>query len=155
MSEQRGKITDIFIAPDKGEPMQSRERVRALAGWGLEGDRYAMGLGAFSSDKRQVIRHVTLIEEEAISESDFSAEETRRNIVTRGINLNELIEVRFVVDEVWMRGVELCDPCGRPSKLSDKPGFKEAFDDRGGLRAEVLSSGIIEVNAPVYVPGDQ
>ncbi len=150
-------VEQIFISPDKGVPMVPLETVQAIAGVGLEGDRYALGIGAFSKGKRQVIRHVSLVGLEAIEESNTLAEEpflpseTRRNIVTSGIDLNELVGESFYVGDVEMRGVELCDPCGRPSKLAGKPRFQDAFENRGGLRAEVLSSGLIAVHDTIRV----
>lgn len=146
------KVLQIFTCDDKGKPMLVRDSIRALAGVGLEGDRYALGRGAYSKDKRQPLRHVSLVGIEAIAaanstlETSFKPAETRRNILTKGIDLNELVGVEFAVGEVAMRGVELCTPCARPSKLAEKPYFKQAFDDRGGLRAEILSSGLIAVN---------
>lgn len=149
-----GRVVVVFVCPDKGEPMQkAKPHAKALAGLGLEGDRYALGKGAHSKSPREVVRHVTLIEIEAIWDANlesggsgqiFHLSETRRNIVTRGVRLSELVDRVFLVGEVRMRGVEICGPCVRPSVLSGKSGFKEAFTGtRGGIRAEVLSDGII------------
>ena len=152
MQEIQPHVTAIFITSDKGLPMQSQDTVHAIAGVGLAGDRYARGTGAYSKSKRETIRHVSLVSEEAIKEANkengtnFTPRETRRNIVTRGIDLNELVGQEFYVGNVRMRGVELCDPCARPSALSHKPGFEPAFRQRGGLRAEILSDGDIAIN---------
>ncbi|MCH7641592.1 sulfurase [Patescibacteria group bacterium] len=146
---KEGRVTLIFVSPDKGFPMQSVDEVEAIAGIGLAEDRYAEGKGAYSNSKRKTIRQVSLIELEAIGKANaeywtaFSPQDTRRNILTSGIDLNSLVGKDFRVGEVKMRGVELCEPCDRPSKLSKKKGFNEAFQGRGGLRAEVLSSGTI------------
>jgi MOSC domain-containing protein YiiM len=149
MTELQPRVTAIFISPDKGIPMQSQERINAIAGIGLEGDRYARGTGAYSKSKREVIRHVSLVSQEAIDAANtangttFTAAETRRNILTEGIDLNELVGQEFSVGGVRMKGVGLCDPCARPSALSGKPGFEPAFRQRGGLRAEILTDGDI------------
>ena len=120
-------------------------------GYGLIGDRYAEGRGAYSRSKVPKIRHVSLIAAEAIAaaneglEQPFEEAETRRNLVTIGLELNDLVGAEFSIGGILMRGVELCDPCRRPEKLAGKPGFEEAFQGRGGLRAEALASGIIVV----------
>lgn len=153
-----GKVLFIYTCPDKGQPMQAKIQVNAIAGIGLEGDRYALGIGAWSK-ARVTVRHVSLIAVEAIAaandelETPFSPWETRRNIVTEGIDLNGLVGKCFTVGGVDMRGVELCDPCARPSKLAGKADFEEAFRERGGLRAEILSSGTISVGDDI-IPKD-
>ena len=141
-----GKVVQIFIAPDEGEPMREVREVRALKGLGLEGDRYAGDKGAWSKSRRRVIRQVSLIEQEAIERAGkFLASEARRNIVVSGFPLNKLVGEKFLVGGCVMRGVELCDPCQRPSKLCGKDGFEELFAGFGGLRAEVLNTDIIQV----------
>ena len=116
-----GKVVQIFIAPDEGEPMREVREVRALKGLGLEGDRYAGDKGAWSKSRRRVIRQVSLIEQEAIERAGkFLASEARRNIVVSGFPLNKLVGEKFLVGGCVMRGVELCDPCQKPSKLCGK-----------------------------------
>jgi len=154
-----GRVISIFTCPDKGNPMERQESVFATAGAGLEGDRYARKRGAYSLVRTEVPRHVTLISDEAFAEANdwlrdkgmttFDRAETRRNIYTYGVDLNALVGREFLVGEVRMRGVELADPCHRPSALSGKKGFKEAFAGRGGLRAEILSDGDIEVGTEI------
>ncbi len=138
--------------------MKSREEVRAIAGVGLEDDRYANESGAFSKGKAAKIRHVTLVSLEAIAEANaannetqFSPEETRRNLVTTGVDLNQLVDQEFQVGSVRMRGTELCKPCARPSNLSGKPGFKDSFENKGGLRAEILNDGDIKKGDTIQV----
>jgi MOSC domain-containing protein YiiM len=146
-----GKILSIYICSDKGQDMCEVQQVQAVMQVGLMGDRYALGKGAWSHSKTVKIRHVSLIATEAIIEANkllsvpFLPQETRRNLLTEGIELNGLVGKRFQVGGVAMRGVELCDPCKRPSALCDKPDFEAAFQLRGGLRAEILSDGMISV----------
>ncbi len=129
--------------------MKKVQRVKAIEQLGLEGDRYAGERGAFSKSGRKVIRHVSLIEQEAIDRANkdskiyFLPEDTRRNIVVRNFPLDGLMGKEFMVGNVKMRGVEPCHPCQRPSKLSGKPDFEERFSGHGGLRAEVLTTGLI------------
>ncbi|MGB4076754.1 MAG: MOSC domain-containing protein, partial [Minisyncoccia bacterium] len=148
-------IIALFICPNAGQPMQYVTSVEAVKGAGLVGDRYAGNRGAYSHPKPKKIRHVTFIASDRIEMANielkiqglapFKPSETRRNIITSGIELNGLVGKEFSVGPVRMRGVELADPCHRPSALAKKKGFKEAFAGRGGLRAEVLSDGIINI----------
>ncbi len=150
------QVVSLFICADKGLPMVEVQSVNAIVGKGLKGDRYALGKGAWSK-AREAIRHVSLIEIEAINEANknlevrFMAIETRRNIIVSGVRLNELVGKVFRIGNVKVRGVELCDPCVRPSKLAGKEGFAEAFASRGGLRVEVLSAGTINQGDPIIV----
>jgi hypothetical protein len=145
-----GVLKSIYISPDAGEPMEFADAIELVAGIGIEDDRYGMGKGVFSKTKPK-IRHLSLISSEAIEAANrdraipFTEADTRRNVITAGIDLNNLVDVRFNIGNVALRGVELCHPCNRPSIINGKPGFKEAFLGGGGLRAEVLSSGLIVV----------
>lgn len=159
------KIAGIFVSPEKGQPMQARQSVSALVGAGLEGDRYASDKGSYSSiiNKRfkvenikvsRPLRHVSLISLCALEEANkllvepFLPIETRRNLLIETISAAELlslIDKEFTVGEVRMRGVEDCAPCALPGNMARKAGFKEAFATCGGLRAEILTSGIIAI----------
>lgn len=159
MTEPLGRVVAIFTAPDKGVPMKKQTSVFASAGKGLEGDRYARKLGSFSFIRTEVVRHMTLISDEGFEASNdwlrlkgmptFDRFETRRNIYTYGVDVNDLVGKEFFVGEVRMCGVELANPCNRPSQLAGKKGFKEAFAGRGGLRTEVLSDGEIEFGSEI------
>ena len=144
-----GKVVHIFISFNEGEPMQKLQKVKAIEHLGLEGDRYAGERGAWSKSRRKVIRQVSLIEQEAILRTSFLPNETRRNIVVSNFSLNDLIGKEFMVGSVRMRGVELCDPCQRPSKLAGKPDFEECFSGHGGLRAEILNTGIVLIGSNI------
>ncbi|HXV27113.1 MAG TPA: MOSC domain-containing protein [Candidatus Paceibacterota bacterium] len=151
----KGQVVDIYITDDAGRPMRQVSWVRAVEGKGLEGDRYAEGRGAFTNAKRRTIRQVSFLALEDLRrvntgrEQPFTMADTRRNIVVQGVDLLSLIGREFTVGSARFRGVEHCSPCARPSVLSGKPGFKEAFHERGGLRAEVLEEGIITTGSAV------
>ncbi len=160
----KGFVESIYTSPGAGQAMIEQDTAMLIKGKGIAGDRYAEGKGAYSNSKRQLIRHVSLIGREALDEAnDFLMEpykpsETRRNILTGGIiDLGELVDVEFRIGDVALRGVEICDPCRRPEKLSGKPGFNDAFATReghpayGGLRAEVLESGIIAIGNRIEI----
>jgi MOSC domain-containing protein YiiM len=129
------------------------DSVRAVAGRGLEGDRYANGQGTFSGGTGDG-RALTLIEGEVLDAmqlpdgSRLGPAEARRNLVTRGIELNPLVGRRFTVGEVECEGRRLCEPCAHLQRLT-APGVLRGLVHRGGLRANVLAGGVIEVGAPV------
>lgn len=149
-----GRVEGIFTAAARGEPMQARDRVDALAGAGLAGDRYTAGEGTWSRTETGPDRQVTLIEAEALDavRRDYglalAPESTRRNLLVRGVALNHLVGATFRVGEAWLRGVELCEPCARMEQTGG-PGAWGALVHRGGLRAEILEGGSIRVGDPV------
>ncbi len=147
-----GIVKAICICPVAGEPMQQVSEVEAIAGMGLQGDRYCKTQGSFNrliKGKRQV----TLINGVFFEGSGFEFTDSRRNIVTMDVELMWLIGRDFHVGTARFRGLKYCDPCNRPSKLSCKEkSFKEAFLDRGGLIAEIIEGGIIKINDLVIPP---
>ena len=113
---------------------------RAVAGRGLEGDRYFSGAGTFSGSGRGY--ELTLIEAEALEALaadgvEISWEEARRNVVTRGIGLNALVGRRFRIGEVECVGRRLAEPCSHLQRLAP-PAFSRGLVHRGGLRADIL-----------------
>src|SRR5918992_1495298 len=122
----KGEVVSIHIAPDEGDATHAVDEIRAVAGRGLEGDRYFNHSGKFSH-KENPGREVTLIESEAIDAlgRDYGIElelgDSRRNLVTRGVPLNHLVGREFKVGEVVLRGIKLCDPCSYLEGLT-KPG---------------------------------
>ncbi len=145
-----GQIVSIHVTAQAGAPMEARERVRVRAGVGIEGDRYATQTGAFSA-KPKPGRQITFIEAEAIEALarelgvELAAGETRRNVVTRGVALNHLVGREFQVGSARFRGFELCEPCQYLAKLTGKAQVLPGLVHRGGLRAEVLTDGDLQV----------
>lgn len=144
-----GEIVSIFTAPAVGEKTQAVNQVRAVPGHGLEGDRYFLA-GGFHSEKYKPDREITLIELEAIEallrEEKIHLEpgETRRNLITRGAPLNHLVGKEFMVGEVRLRGLRLCEPCQYLASKTE-PGVLPGLIHRGGLRAQILTEGMIRV----------
>lgn len=144
-----GTVLSIHIAPAAAAPMQTIAHVQAWPGKGLEGDRYAAQTGTYSTHPGNG-RHVTLIEVEALEgmqrdyQLSLAAAASRRNLVTRGVALNHLVEKEFRVGEVLLRGTRLCEPCLHLERLSSK-GALRGLIHRGGLRAEVVRGGVIRV----------
>jgi MOSC domain-containing protein YiiM len=142
-----GTVEAIYVGTERGAPRSAIDRVRAVAGMGLEGDRYfghRRRVGPFGSE-----RQVTLIEAEAVAAvqstgAAFAPGDARRNVVTRGVRLNDLVGRTFRVGGALLRGVERCDPCARLTRLTYR-GVERDLRDRGGLRAEILETGDIRV----------
>jgi MOSC domain len=145
---KKGTVLAIYVASKAEELPHAVERVCVLPGRGLDGDRYAKGIGTFSNYKGQ--RDVSLIESEAIeafereSGTSLSAAESRRNIITRGVRLNDLVGVEFQVGNIRMRGLRLCEPCTHLVRLTH-PATLRGLVHRGGLYAAILNEGEIAV----------
>ncbi len=151
MPEWVGRVASIQIAAKAGEKMVPVKEIKAVAGEGLEGDRYFKKNGKFS-DKPGTGRQITLIELESIEalKRDFNIEldpaQTRRNIVTRDVPLNHLIGKQFRVgDNVVLRGIRLCEPCDYLEGLTVE-GVRGGLVHRGGLRADIVEGGMLRVD---------
>jgi MOSC domain-containing protein YiiM len=150
-----GTVESIYIASTAQGTPESVGQATAIPGAGLEGDRYALKLGTFH--KPQPDRELTLIEAEAVEalrrdyQVELSVGEARRNIVTRNVPLNHLVGREFTIGDVRIRGIRLCEPCDHLEKVTGKPLIK-GFLHRGGLRAQILTSGTIRVGDEVTIP---
>jgi MOSC domain-containing protein YiiM len=136
-----GIVEQIAISRNPDGVPAPAERVRACAGRGLEGEYHF-------SDEPEAGQPLTLIAVEALdglradTGIELSHEESRRNVLTRGIDLNALVGRHFSVGEVECEGVELCEPCNRLAGLTER-GVLRGLVHRGGLRADILSDGEI------------
>jgi MOSC domain-containing protein YiiM len=146
---RQGIVVSIHIAPVGAALMRSVANAQVVVGKGLEGDRYYSKLGTYSNQPGSG-RDVTLIEIEAIDglKRDYEVQldpgQSRRNIVTRGIALNHLVEKEFRIGDVVLRGTRLCEPCAHMEKLTVK-GAMRGLIHRGGLRAEIIKGGTIRI----------
>lgn len=153
-----GKVEAIYIAPERGEPIIGVDQAYLVPGLGIQGDRYCVHQGETSKENRPD-RQLTLIESEAIEAINqdagiqISPPDTRRNIITRGIRLNELVGRVFFVGTAQIHGIRLCEPCDYLASRTDKR-ILTAMAHRGGLRAEILSEGIIHQNDAITVPDE-
>ena len=137
------KVEAITVGPS--DALASVGTVRAVAGCGLEGDRH------FRPEGQRPGGAITLIEAEVLDAVGLSGPESRRQVVVSGVRLNDLVGRRFRVGEVDCLGVEICEPCLHLQSLT-RPGLIADLLHRGGLNADVLSSGTIRVGDPV-APG--
>lgn len=144
-----GTVEAILVAAAAEAPLHRVTSARALAGRGLDGDRYATRQGTFGRSGGAGY-DLTLIEAEALEgleadhDVELSWEDARRNVVTRGIDLNALVGRRFRVGEAECVGRRLAEPCAHLQRLT-RPGVLRGLVHRGGLRADVLTDGAIAV----------
>ena len=148
MRQEHNVIVErIFTCPKRGAAQEECEKITLQSGMGILGDRN------FGKNKNPG-QNVTLVEAEEIEFfcAEFSRQVdmtlTRRNLVTRGVRLNDLVNVEFTIGNVRLRGIELCEPCSRLGKSLSSESVARAkvikhWVRRGGLRADVLSSGEI------------
>ena len=141
-----GRVEAIAIAAAAEAPIELVDQATAVAGRGLAGDRYHEGQGTFSNPYSEG-HDLTLVEAEVLEELGFEPQDARRNVVTRGIDLNALVGRDFRVGDVECAGRRLCEPCAHLERLS--PGTLRPLVHRGGLRADLLGDGVIRVGDPV------
>jgi MOSC domain-containing protein YiiM len=135
-----GSVEGITLVRDASGAIERVEAVRAAAGAGLEGD-YHSDLTLIAAEALEGLHEDTGIE--------LGGHDTRRNVLTRGIDLNALVGRRFSVGEVEAVGLELAEPCTKLQRLSGEPGVLRGLVHRGGLRADVLSGGQIRIGDAV------
>jgi hypothetical protein len=145
-----GSVAGLLLAAEAEAPLIHVDEALAIAGRGLQGDRYAASRGTFSGLGRGY--ELTLIEAEVLDEIDLSWEQARRNIVTRDVALNALVGRRFTVGSVECVGRRLAEPCSHLEGLA-RNGLLRPLVHRGGLRADIVVGGLIRLGDKV-VPSD-
>jgi MOSC domain-containing protein YiiM len=147
----KGSVVSIHLAGVRGGAPRSVPDVQAIAGRGLEGDRYCR-VGETPGGTPD--QEVTLVESEALEALhrdhgvEITGADTRRNLLTKGVALNHLVGRTFRAGGATLRGLGLCEPCGHLEKMS-KRGVRKGLVHRGGLRAEILSGGTIRAGDPI------
>jgi MOSC domain-containing protein YiiM len=146
-----GVVAEINIAPRQEELPTPVQRVNAVAGRGLEGDRNFLSKGD-PQPRRDA--DLTLIASEALDALAedtglaLTAAESRRNVLTRGVDVNALVGRRFRIGGAECEGIELCEPCRHLEGLT-YPGVLRGLVHRGGLRAAIVEGGEISVGDAV------
>jgi len=133
-------VEAITIGPS--ESLAPVESANAIAGCGLEGDRH------FRAGGQRPGGALTLIEAEVLEDVGLTGAQSRRQVVTRGVRLNDLVGKRFKVGDVECLGVEFCEPCLHLQSLT-RPAIIDELVHRAGLNADVLTSGTISVGDAV------
>lgn len=154
-----GTVLEIFTASAADAPMVGHREVAAIAGKGLAGDRYALGVGFYSQNPTTAgARELTLIDAGAITRVTeatglpFATIESRRNLITTGIDLDALIGQSFSVGDAVCEGVRSCPPCVHLEALTGKK-VMNALVRTGGLRARIVQGGTIRVGDPIEATG--
>jgi MOSC domain-containing protein YiiM len=152
-----GKVLSLYIAPQPAKPMVSVPEVRAFADRGLEGDRFFRE--SWKAAKRPD-KAISLIEEETLEAAavelgrETFGDKSRRNVVTCGVPLVQLLDREFTIGGVLLRGIRLFEPCGHLEKVAKVPGIFRALEHRSGLKAAILSDGVIRVGDPIALRGE-
>ena len=155
-----GSVGALFITDRMSAPMKKVQQLNTLTGRGIEGDRYFLGTGTYSK-KPEPGRQVTLIKSEVLEslqakfEITVKPEESRRNVLTRGIEINDLIGTEFFVGTVRLRAHRLTQPCRYLENLLAQPGLYEKLWDDGGISCEILSDGIIKKGDVITASPDE
>ena len=143
-------VYEIGITEKNNQEIEKKESIEVVASKGIVGDRY---FHDFNGDREQI----TLIECENIDyynntfNTKFTYLEFRRNIVTKNIQLNDLVGKTITVGEVKLKVNDLCRPCKDLQNRLGKDNIIKEFLRRGGLRCEILSSGTINIGDKITI----
>ena len=143
-------VSNICITNSSGNKMQEINNIKVIASKGIVNDRYF-------KDNNDKDTQITLIESEnidhfnEISGTNFVASDFRRNIITKGIKLNELVNKEFTIGNVKIRGHRLCDPCKYLQDKLQQKNLVKKLANKGGLRCEILSDGIISAKDNILI----
>ena len=146
------RVARIFIGPEDSGPIEEVEEVEAIAGKGLKGDRYFDEDGDAHGPTLEVTIFSTEGLETGRAESglDIAATDMRRNLMTEGLSLTELLGRRFSAGEVVLEGLEDNPPCAHLQRLADKPLLKPMISN-GGIRARIVTGGTIRAGDEIRV----
>jgi MOSC domain-containing protein YiiM len=143
---QAGEVTFISVRPGRKEEPKVLTEVTAIAGKGLQGDRYNAPEGS---------RQVTLIQHEhlpvvasLLGKTEIDITLTRRNIAVKGINLITLKGKKFAIGEAILEYTGECHPCSRMEENFGQGGYN-AMRGHGGITAKIIQSGLISIKCPV------
>ena len=149
-----GEVVSIHISESAGKEMTAIEEAELVAGRGIAGDRYYSEAGTFSEHLPGADHELTLVAAEEISRfnestgRDLGPGELRRNVVTRGIELNDLVDKEFTIGKVRARGMRLCEPCAHLAGLVASE-ILPGLVNKAGLRAAIVEGGTIRVGDPI------
>ena len=139
------EVSKICITNKSAKEMQDVNTVEVIASKGIVNDRY------FNENSDQALQ-ITLIESEnidyynQISETNIPYISFRRNIITKGIQLNDLVGKEILIGNVKIKGHRLCAPCRYLQEMLKQKNLVKKLLNRRGLRCEILTDGIISEN---------
>ena len=143
-------VVNICITSESGKKMESINSIKVIANKGIVNDRY------FKEDNDKN-NQITLIESEnvdyynKISGTNLIPTDFRRNIITKGISLNKLVGKEILIGEVRLKVHDLCEPCRYLQELLGEKNLVKKLLNRGGLRCELLTNGLINVNYVIKI----
>jgi MOSC domain-containing protein YiiM len=149
-----GVITEIWTSPKAGAPTIAHKSIEAVAGHGLVCDRYAEGHGSYSKPGEHPDRELTLIAQEELDwllaehGITLTGEQSRRNLVTKGISLNELVGQRLRIGAIEVEGMRLCQPCKPLAKVLGFD-FVHLMLNRTGLNCRIVTSGTLSLGSTI------
>ncbi len=138
------EVFKIGITKSNDQSIKEVKQISLLAGMGIVGDLHFHEC----NDAR---KQLTLIESENIDyyNKNFNLNipylSFRRNIITKGIQLNELVGKKLLIGKVELKGIDLCRPCKNLQEMLRQNNIIKEFLKKGGLRCEILNNGIINV----------
>ncbi len=150
-----GLVAHLHITARAFLPMRAMETIELVAGEGILGDRYRIGVEeGFYSAKPEPGRQVTLFEEEALEAIrrdhgiELRPEEHRRNVTTRGVPLTHLVGRRFRLGGCLLEATRLSIPCRHIEEILEKPVF-DPMINRSGLNCRILEGGTVRLGDPI------
>ena len=138
------EVFKLGIAAKNNQPIKEVNSIEVLANKGIVGDRHF-------NDFNDSYNQLSLIESENIDEYNIKFGlnipyiNFRRNIITKGIQLNDLIGKKLQIGNVELEGVELCRPCRHLTEMLNQKNILKEFMRKGGLRCQILSSSKISI----------
>ena len=138
------KVFKLGVSSDNNKEIKEVEFIEVLANKGVIGDRHF-------KDYNDPYCQLSLIESENIDEYNFKFGLSipyvnfRRNIITKGIRLNEFVGKKLKIGNVEVEGIDLCRPCKHLSEILNQDNIIKEFLRKGGLRCHILSSSKINI----------
>ena len=144
------KVLKLGITDSNNKKINEVDHIEVLANKGIIGDRHF-------SEYNDPYCQLSLIESENIDyyNSKYGLDipylNFRRNIITQGIKLNDLIGKKIQIGEVKLEGIDLCRPCKHLTEILNQDNIVKEFLRRGGLRCQILSSSKINVGDKIKI----
>ena len=147
------KVFKLGITSNNNKKIEEVESIEVLANKGVVGDRHF-------DNYNDPYCQLSLIESENIDEYNLKFGlnipylDFRRNIITKGIKLNDLVGKKLSIGNVEVEGIDLCRPCRHLTEMLDQENILKEFLRKGGLRCQILSSSKIKVGDSIKVLSD-
>ena len=153
MNESGANVVGIYTAPFSGAPMEQQGAVVLVENLGIVGDRYTLGTGTWS-DPRWSNQELTLFASEVAEAIGIEPYLARRNIITRGVDLADLVGLRFRIGRALLAGVRVCSPCRYIQTINHRAGLTKALGGaNGGLRAHIIEGGMVRLGDAIEIVG--